>query len=79
MGESFVGVEHGRLEPLFGTDDVVRHVVAIRPHDRRPDRDGYSARREAEVVHHHFMAAGCLHVRFERHVGDRNRMIDAME
>jgi hypothetical protein len=37
MGELFVGVEHRRLELLLRAHDVVRHVVAIRPRDRRPD------------------------------------------
>jgi len=34
---------------------------------------------EAEVVHHNPVSVGGLHLGFERHVGDRDRMVDAVK
>src|SRR5262249_17769670 len=79
MGELFVGVEYWRLELLLNADDVVRYVVAIRPYDRRADRHRYRGRGETEVVHHHLVSVRGLHFGLERHVGDRERMVDAVQ
>src|SRR5262245_1401851 len=75
MGELLIGVEDGRLEFLFGTDDVMRHIVAIRPCDGRAGRDRCRCWREAEVVDRYFVRGGNRRFRLEWNLSDRNRMV----
>src|SRR4030095_11324037 len=53
LDELFLPIEHRGLELVIGTDDVVRHVIAIRPPDSRARGHLQIRRRADDVVDGH--------------------------
>src|SRR6185369_16830994 len=79
MRELLTGVENWRLELLLRADDRMRNVVAIRPRDRRTNRDRCRRGREAEVVDRDAVCVCGRYFGFERDVRNCDRMIDIVK